>query len=86
VASIIPIDPANAALASPISLLRQVRDVMTAGTSAQSRLDVLVKTVAAALHADVCSIYFARPGDILELFASHGLKQTSVHVTRSCRR
>lgn len=81
-ASIIPIDPANAALASPISLLRQVRDVMTAGTSAQTRLDVLVKTVASALHADVCSIYFARPGDILELFASHGLKQTSVHVTR----
>ena len=82
-ASIIPIDPANAALASPIMLLRQVRDVMSVGASTpQARLDLLVRTLATSLHADVCSIYFARPGDILELFASHGLKQTSVHVTR----
>ena len=82
-ASIIPIDPANTALQSPIMLLRQVRDVMTiGGGTAQSRLDTLVSTIAAALHADVCSIYLARPGDILELYASHGLKQTSVHVTR----
>lgn len=82
-ASIIPIDPTNAALQSPISLLRQVRDVMTSGAAtAQARLDLLVKTVATSLHADVCSLYIARPGDILELFASHGLKQTSVHVTR----
>ncbi len=82
-ASIIPMDPASTALASPIALLRQVRDVMTTGVSApQARLDLLVKTVATTLHADVCSIYLARPGDILELFASHGLKQTSVHVTR----
>lgn len=82
-ASIIPMDPANTALAPPIALLRQVRDVMISGTGTpQARLDLLVKTVATTLHADVCSIYFARPGDILELFASHGLKQTSVHVTR----
>ena len=81
-ASIIPIDPANSALASPIALLRQVRDAMAAAGSAQSRLDTLVRTIAVALHADVCSIYLARPGDILELYASHGLKQTSVHVTR----
>lgn len=82
-ASIIPIDPANTALNAPIALLRQVRDVMTSGVAtAQARLDLLVQTVARELHADVCSIYLARPGDILELFASHGLKQASVHVTR----
>ena len=82
-ASIIPIDPANAAIQAPIKLLRQVRDAMTTGAgSAQSRLDGLVGTIAEAMHADVCSIYLARPGDILELFASYGLKQTSVHVTR----
>ncbi len=82
-ASIIPIDPASSAVQSPIMLLRQVRDVMTVGgASAQSRLDLLVRTIAVALGADVCSIYFARPGDILELYASYGLKQNSVHVTR----
>ncbi len=82
-ASIIPIDPANAAIQAPIQLLRQVRDAMTAGAgTVQSRLDRLVRTVADAMHADVCSIYLARPGDILELYASHGLKQSSVHVTR----
>lgn len=82
-ASIIPIDPANSALSSPIQLLRQVRDVMTGGGSnVQERLDRLVETIASSLHADVCSLYLARPGDILELYASHGLKQTSVHVTR----
>lgn len=83
VASIIPIDPANETVAAPIALLRQVRDVMSTGRmTTQARLDTLTKTIATALHADVCSLYFARPGDILELFASHGLKQASVHVTR----
>lgn len=82
-ASIIPIDPANAAIQSPITLLRQVRDVMITGMgTAQGRLDQLVRTIAQSLHADVCSVYFARPGDILELYASYGLKQSSVHVTR----
>jgi phosphotransferase system enzyme I (PtsP) len=82
VASIIPIDPAHA-IHAPIKLLRQVRDAMTTGTgTAQSRLDALTRTIAEAMHGDVCSIYLTRPGDILELFASHGLKQDSVHVTR----
>jgi phosphotransferase system enzyme I (PtsP) len=71
------------ALQAPILLLRKVRDVMMkASDSPQSRLDVLVKTIADALQSDVCSIYLARPGDILELYASHGLKKDSVHVTR----
>jgi len=83
VASIIPIDPAMSALQAPILLLRKVRDVMMAPSdSAQARLDGLVKTIAEALQSDVCSIYLARPGDILELYASHGLKKDAVHVTR----
>lgn len=84
-ASIIPIDPNLSALQSPILLLRQVRDVMMAQHAdgdAQARLDQLTTTIAKALHAEVCSIYLARPGDILELFSSYGLKQSSVHVTR----
>ncbi len=82
-ASIIPIDGAQSAIQTPIKLLRQVRDAMTTGSgTAQSRLDALVQVIAEAMHADVCSIYLTRPGDILELFASHGLKHTAVHVTR----
>lgn len=82
-ASIIPIDPANSAIQTPIKLLRQVRDALKSGVgTAQSRLDGLVTTIADTLHADVCSIYFSRPGDILELYASHGLKQAAVHATR----
>lgn len=82
-ASIIPIDTNLSALQSPILLLRAVRDVMCVqAESPQARLDHLTQTIASALGADVCSVYLARPGDILELFASHGLKQDSVHVTR----
>ena len=86
-ANIIPIDPAINALKSPIVLLKAVRDVMTAPadrgkSGTQKRLDTLVETIASSMHADVCSIYLARPGDILELFASHGLKKSSIHVTR----
>jgi phosphotransferase system enzyme I (PtsP) len=82
-ANIIPMDPASSAIQSPIMLLRQVRDVMTVGgATTQSRLDLLVRTIAVSLGADVCSIYLARPGDILEHYASYGLKQNSVHVTR----
>lgn len=85
-ANIIPIgqsaEAAASALSAPILLLREVRDVMSTTLSAQERLDNLTKTIAQQLRADVCSVYLARPGDILELFASYGLKQTSVHVTR----
>lgn len=82
-ASIIPIDTNLSALQSPILLLRQVRDVMLGqAESPQARLDLLTHTIAEAVKAEVCSIYLARPGDILELFASHGLKQSSVHVTK----
>jgi phosphotransferase system enzyme I (PtsP) len=64
-------------------LLRKVRDVMTVpAASAQEKLDTLVRSIAESLHSEVCSLYLARPGDVLELYASHGLKQTSVHVTR----
>lgn len=82
-ANIISIDPASTALKSPLVLLRAVRDVMsTPQADAQTRLDGLVKTIASQLAAEVCSIYLTRPGDVLELYASHGLKAGSVHATR----
>ena len=56
--------------------------MLSSSGTAQSRLDGLVRAIAETMHADVCSIYFSRPGDILELYATHGLKQAALHVTR----
>ena len=66
----------------PLVLLRQIRDVMSAAQPAQSRLDALVKVLARGLRCEVCSIYMLRAGDMLELYASEGLKKEAVHLTR----
>ncbi|MBV8399369.1 MAG: hypothetical protein JOZ17_11615, partial [Acetobacteraceae bacterium] len=42
----------------------------------------LVHLVAAELRAEVCSVYVMRPGDILELAATEGLKEEAVGRTR----
>ncbi len=67
---------------TPLSLLRQIRDVMAQDASAQVRLDRVVKIIAEGFASEVCSVYLLRAGDIMELFASEGLKKTSVHLTR----
>lgn len=67
---------------TPLSLLRQIRDVMALDASAQVRLDHVVKVIADGFDSEVCSIYLLRAGDVMELFASEGLKKTSVHLTR----
>ncbi|NDC59469.1 MAG: GAF domain-containing protein, partial [Alphaproteobacteria bacterium] len=54
---------------------------MAAAGDAQARLDALVRMIAAAMVADVCSIYLKR-GEIHELFATEGLKADAVHRTR----
>jgi len=63
-------------------LLKSVRDVMAATESAQARLDQVVRVIAAGMVAEVCSVYVLRAGDVLELFATEGLKREAVHVTR----
>ena len=67
---------------SPLKLLGQVRDVMRASEDAQMRLNKLVKVIAKGFNSEVCSIYFTRTGQILELYATIGLKQEAVHQTR----
>lgn len=67
---------------SPLSLLRQIRDVMARAATAQSRLDDVVRIIADGFSSDVCSVYLLRAGDVLELFASKGLKEAAVHLTR----
>lgn len=67
---------------SPLQLLRQVRDVMRASEEAQTRLNKLVQVIAQGFDSEVCSIYFTRPGEVLELYATIGLKQEAVHQTK----
>ncbi|TQV73375.1 phosphoenolpyruvate--protein phosphotransferase [Denitrobaculum tricleocarpae] len=50
--------------------------------SSQAKLDNIVKLIAQDIVAEVCSIYVLRPGDVLELFATMGLKPEAVHQTR----
>ena len=50
--------------------------------SAQARLDQIVKLVAHELGAEVCSIYVMRAGEVLELFATEGLRSEAIHRTR----
>ncbi len=63
-------------------LLRRLREVMAGTGSAQARLEQVVKVLAANMVAEVCSVYLLRAGEVLELFATEGLKPEAVHVTR----
>lgn len=63
-------------------LLRLLRDLMKERGSSQVKLDNIVKLIAQDIVAEVCSIYVLRPGDVLELFATKGLKPEAVHQTR----
>jgi len=63
-------------------LLKRLRDLMAGGGTGQERLNQTVRIIAADMVAEVCSIYLMRPGEVLELFATQGLKQEAVHKTR----
>ena len=69
--------PASAAR----KILRRLHDVMAGKAAAQAKLNQVVKIVAAELGSEVASIYLLRDG-LLELFATFGLAQSAVHVTR----
>ena len=62
-------------------LMRRLHDVMASKNSPQLKLDQVVSLIAEALASEVASIYLLRDG-MLELFATCGLKQEAVHVTR----
>lgn len=55
---------------------------MASDGSAQERLDRVVRVIAQNMVAEVCSVYLSRAGGILELFATEGLKEEAVHLTR----
>ena len=63
-------------------LLRRLRDTMAGSGTAQQRLERIVRLVAAEMLAEVCSVYVMRAGEVLELFATEGLRLEAVHRTR----
>ncbi len=63
------------------SILSSLHDVMASRSSAQAKLNKVANVIGETLGSEVCSIYLRRDG-VLELFATRGLKQDAVHVTK----
>ncbi len=73
--------PPSTAAQSARTILTRLHEVMAARTNAQSKLNQVVGIIGECLHSEVCSIYLLRDGS-LELYATRGLNQEAVHVTR----
>ncbi|MHA6718337.1 phosphoenolpyruvate--protein phosphotransferase [Sphingomonas sp. RS6] len=69
------------AAASAREILTRLHDLMAKRLPVQSKLNAVVNIIGEALDSEVCSIYLLREG-VLELFATRGLKQEAVHVTK----
>ena len=73
---------AHVAIRGQRSLLRQIREALAGGGPAQQRLTMVVRIIAQSMVAEVCSIYLRRASGEMELFATEGLDEAAVHVTR----
>lgn len=62
-------------------VLKDLRDVLVKKKNLQAQMNAVVVLLAKALDVGVCSCYLARPGDVLELYATYGLDKSSVHET-----
>ncbi|SFF87095.1 PTSINtr with GAF domain, PtsP [Novosphingobium sp. CF614] len=63
------------------NILTRLHEVMASRSHAQAKLNTVVEVIGECLDSEVCSIYLLREG-MLELFATRGLAQEAVHVTR----
>jgi phosphotransferase system enzyme I (PtsP) len=70
-----------AAVSAAREILRRLHEVMAAKTGAEAKMGQVVRIVAEELSSEVASIYLLRDG-MLELYATQGLAQAAVHVTR----
>ncbi|MFZ4688068.1 MAG: phosphoenolpyruvate--protein phosphotransferase [Polymorphobacter sp.] len=70
-----------AAASAAREILRRLHEVMAARTGAEAKMGQVVRIVAEELSSEVASIYLLRDG-MLELYATQGLAQEAVHVTR----
>jgi phosphotransferase system enzyme I (PtsP) len=68
-------------VSSAREILTGLHDVMASRLGAQAKLNKVVKIIAEAMTSEVCSIYLLRDG-VLELYATVGLNQSAVHVTK----
>lgn len=73
--------PANSAVSAARTILTRLHDVMASRSNAQSKLNTVVDVIGEGMNSEVCSVYLLREG-MLELFATRGLAQEAVHVTR----
>ena len=71
----------ESAARSARNILTGLHDVMAAHSAVQAKLNQVVNIIGEALTSEVCSIYLRRDG-VLELFATRGLNQDAVHVTK----
>jgi phosphotransferase system, enzyme I, PtsP len=71
----------ESATQSARKILTGLHEIMAAKNNAQAKLNHVVNIIGEALSSEVCSIYLLRDG-ALELFATRGLNETAVHVTR----
>lgn len=71
----------SAAVEASRTILTRLHDVMASRRPAQAKLNDVVDVIGKSLDSEVCSIYLLREG-MLELFATRGLAQEAVHVTR----
>ncbi len=69
------------AAAAARTILTRLHEVMASRLHPQGKLDQVVQIIGESLDSEVCSIYLLREG-MLELFATRGLEQSAVHVTR----
>ena len=69
------------AAAAARRILTQLHEVMASRLHAQGKLNQVVEIIGDSLNSEVCSIYLLREG-MLELYATRGLNQSAVHVTR----
>jgi phosphotransferase system enzyme I (PtsP) len=71
----------ESATRSARNILTGLHEVMASKNHAQGKLNHVVNIIGEALSSEVCSIYLLREG-ALELFATRGLNQAAVHITR----
>jgi phosphotransferase system enzyme I (PtsP) len=71
----------QSAAASAREILTNLHEVMASRTGAQAKLNQVAGIIGEALASEVCSIYLLRDGE-LELYATRGLNQDAVHVTK----
>ncbi|MEY4159525.1 MAG: hypothetical protein RLZZ136_146 [Pseudomonadota bacterium] len=69
------------AVAAARTILTGLHKAMASRTTAQAKLNTVAEVIGTGLDSEVCSVYLLREG-MLELFATRGLSQEAVHVTR----